>query len=140
MRKESDYISDDDIIRDAIKRGTTRKAAVLREAGGPLSARGAATLLGISSKELKAKKSLLAVSMDNGEVVWPAFQFESQAMLNAIEKLLAAVNVDEPWMRLNFLFLRLQELGGKTPVQAIREGSLDAVILAAMHYGEHGAS
>jgi hypothetical protein len=140
MHRRSDHISDSDIIKNAIERGVKRKAAVLREAGGPLSAHDAARLLGTSPEALRAGKSLLAVSVDNGKLVWPAFQFESQAMLDAIEKYLAAVNVDEPWAQLNFLFLRLQELDGRTPVQAIRDGSLDQVILAARHFGEQGAS
>lgn len=140
MHRASDYISDADIIRDAIERGVKRKAALVREAGGPLSAREVATLLGINPEELKAKKSYLAVSMDNGELVWPAFQFESHAMLSAVEKVCAAVNVDGAWAHLSFLFLHLQELGGRTPVQAIREGSLKSVILAASHFGDQGAS
>jgi hypothetical protein len=39
------------------------------------------------------------------------------------------MSVDEGWMPLNFLFLHLQELDG----QAIRDGSLDLVALAASH-------
>lgn len=102
MHRASDYISDADIIRDAIERGVKRKAALVREAGGPLSAREVATLLGINPEELKAKKSYVAVSMDNGELVWPAFQFESHAMLSAVEKVCAAVNVDGAWAHLSF--------------------------------------
>jgi hypothetical protein len=140
MSGRSDHISDSEVIKNAVERGVKRKAAVLREAGGPLSAHDAARLLGSTPEALRASRSLLAVPMDNGEVVWPAFQFESQAMLEAIEKYLAAVKVDDPWVQLGFLYLRLQELDGRTPVQAIRDGLLDQVILAARHYGEHGAS
>jgi hypothetical protein len=141
MRKSSDCGRRDvDIIRDAIERGAERKSALLFESGGPLSGREVAKLLGISLEELKAKNYLLAVLMDNGEPGWPAFQFESHVMLSAVEKVCAAVNVDSGWARLSFFFLHLQELDGRTPVQAIREGSLCAVVLAASHFGEHGAS
>jgi len=139
MHRTNDYMSDADVIRDALERGVKRKAALLREAGGPLSAGEVASLLGISLEEVKARP-LLAVLLDNGECVWPAFQFESHAMLSAVEKVRAAVNVEGAWAHLTFLFLHLQELAGRTPVQAIREGSLDAVLLAARHYGDHGAS
>jgi hypothetical protein len=78
--------------------------------------------------------------MEDGELVWPAFQFESRAMIDGVKKVLQMMEGDEPWGQLNFFFLHLQELGGRTPVQAIREGSLDSVVMAASHFGEHGAS
>lgn len=129
-----------DIIGNAIKRGLKRKAALLREAGGGLSVSEASKLLGIDSGELERTHSLLSVPMDSGELVWPAFQFERRAMIHSIGKVLAAIYVDDPWMRLSFFFLKLGELDGQTPVQAIRERSLDVVILAARHFGDHGAS
>lgn len=128
------------IIGDAIKRGLKRKAALLRDAGGGLSVSDASKLLGIDSGELESRDSLLSVPMDSGEFVWPAFQFESRAMIQSIGEVLAAISVDDSWMRLNFFFLKLGELDGRTPVQAIRERSLDAVVLAARHFGDHGAS
>jgi len=76
----------------------------LREAGRPLSAREVVTLHGINPEELEAKKSLPAVSMDNGELVWPAFQFESDRMLSAIEKVRSAANVGGAWAFLSFFF------------------------------------
>jgi hypothetical protein len=129
-----------DIIEDAIKRGKKRKTALLREAGGGMPVGEAAKLLGVNTEELEGCKSLLSVSMDSGAFVWPAFQFESRAMIHGVGEVLAAINVVDPWTRLNFFFLRPDELGGRTPVQAIREGSLDAVVLAAGHFGDHGAS
>lgn len=71
---------------------------------------------------------------------YPAFQFENQAMVAAVAAVLAAIRVDEPWMRLNFFFLHLDELEGRRPIDAIRDGSTEAVIMAARHFGEHGAS
>lgn len=130
----------DKIIREAIERGVQRKAALLREAGGLLSANEVANLLRISGEELLCRKSLLTISLDDNALGWPAFQFESRAMVDAVERVLQAINVEAPWAQLGFFFLRLQELDGRTPIQAIRDGSLDAVVLAAHHYGYHGAS
>ena len=51
-----------------------------------------------------------------------------------------AIQVDDPWGRLNFCFLHLGELDGRMPIEAIREGDVEAAIRAARHYGDHGAS
>jgi hypothetical protein len=61
-------------------------------------------------------------------------------MLCGVEKVLEAMNVIDPWAKLNFFLLQLQELEGKTPIQAIRKGSVEPVVLAARHFGDHGAS
>lgn len=61
-------------------------------------------------------------------------------MIKAVGAVLEVFDATEPWMPLTFFFLRMQELGGKTPVASVRQGLLDAVVLAARHYGQHGAS
>lgn len=111
----------------------------MRDAGGLLSADEVADALRISAEDSTAKPSLLSIPIQNGELAWPRFQFESRDMLHGVETVLEAINVNDAWSRLHF-FLPLQELDGRTPVQAIRDGSLDEVVLAAKHFGEHGAS
>jgi len=72
--------------------------------------------------------------------MYPAFQFESDLMQAGITAVVKAINVDDPWAILHFLFLRLGELKGRTPVEAIRKGKADAVARAATHFGEQDAS
>lgn len=129
---------DADVIRAARARGRRRKIELLRRAGGLLTVRQAVDLVGIGDSAL-IRRRLILVKTRNLEG-FPAFQFESPMMIRSVEAVLAALDTDEPWMQLTFFFLRLQELGGKTPVAAIREGLLDPVLLAATHYGQHGAS
>jgi hypothetical protein len=50
------------------------------------------------------------------------------------------MDVEEPWMQLSFFFLRLDELDGGRPVDTLRDGALKSVVLAASHFGQHGAS
>ena len=134
MRKQRE------VIEDAIEHGTKLKAALLSAAGEPLTAESAAALLAISYEDLKTLASFLAVWMSDGQIRWPSFQFESQIMIDAVPRVLATIGVEGSWPQLSFCFLHMQDLGGRTPVQAIREGDLDAVIVAACHFGEHGAS
>lgn len=128
----------ENIIREARERGAKLKAALLRKAGGPMPANEVATLLGLSIAQVTQNKSLLAVPLDDGSLAWPRFQFESQAMMDGVEKIRNAIQVEEPWAQLNFLFLHLKELDGKMAVEAIREQSVVKAILAARHFGDHG--
>lgn len=128
------------VLEDAIKRGKIRKAQLVQEAGGFLTTADAARVLGIDARHLRENRSLIAVRMDSGDIGYPAFQFENEAMLAGVAAVLAAIGVDEPWMRLSFFFLRLDELERRRPIDAIRDGSIKAVVLAAHHFGEHGAS
>jgi hypothetical protein len=128
------------ILEDATKRGVKLKAALLRKAGGLLPAQDAARLVGISRRGLRAKRSLIAIQMGNGDNGYPAFQFENETILAGVAAVLEAINVEDPWMRLNFFFMRFDELDGGMPIDAIRNGSIEAVVLAAEHFGDHGAS
>jgi hypothetical protein len=141
MRKQRmRFESSEDIIQEALNRGAKLKAALLSEAGGPLFVGEVAALLGISEEQVTQRKSLLALPLDGSSTAWPAFQFESQAMMDGVEAIMAAIQVDHLWSQLHFLFLPTKELCGKTAVQVIREGSPAEAVLAARHYGDHGAS
>jgi hypothetical protein len=138
IKKQMIRASDTDVIRAAKARGRRRKVELLLKAGGLLTVRQAADLLGVSDNTLVSQR-LIYVRTRNRDG-YPAFQFESPMMTRSVEATLTALDTDHPWVQLNFFFLRLQELGGKTPAAALREGSLDAVVLAAKHYLRHGAS
>lgn len=135
--------NDDSVIERALARGAKLKEELIERAGGLLSSRKAANLLGISPQALHKRMNkgrLLAIGLAGGDLGYPAFQFESEAMQTGVAAVLASIGVDEPWGRLNFLFLTLDELGGETAVDAIRAGKTAAAVLAAGHYGEHGAA
>jgi hypothetical protein len=130
----------DQILEDAKRRGNKLKVELLHKAGGLLTAQEAAPLVGTTMQGLGSMRLLIALRMDSGDFGYPAFQFESEAMLTGVSTVLDAINVDEPWACLNFFFMHLDELDDKMPVEAIRNGSIDAVVLAARHFGDHGAS
>jgi hypothetical protein len=100
-------------------------------------------VLHIAPQTLRKRKDrgkLLTVKLSSGDLGYPAFQFESESMLAGIAMVLTAIEVDEPWARLNFMFLKLSELGGERPVDAVRSGNSDVVAVAVKHFGKHGAS
>jgi hypothetical protein len=134
---------DDFVIDDAHVRGAKLKEDLVEKAGGLLSSKKAAEVLGISPRALHkrlSKGSLVALQMAGGGLGYPAFQFENDLMQAGISAVVKAINVNDPWAILSFLFLRLGELEGRTPVEAIRKGKADAAAQAARHFGKHGAS
>jgi hypothetical protein len=126
-----------DEIDRALERGARRKDELVQEAGGLLGAEEVTALLGISP-ELHQRR-LLVVEVAGG-LGYPAFQFESEIMGAGVDAILGAIAVEAPWARFNFMFLNLSELDGARPVDAIRSGKLASAVLAAGHYGNHGAS
>jgi hypothetical protein len=135
--------NEDTVIEEALVRGARLKEELVEKSGGLLISKRVSELIGISPQALHkrmAKGGLIAVGLASGDLGYPAFQFESEAMQSGVAELLKAIGVDDPWPRLAFMFLRLDELGGETPVDAVRAGRVKAAVLAARHHGEHGAS
>lgn len=130
---------DAQVINDALARGATQKRTLFDQAGGLLTLQEAARLLGFTIPVMK-RAQFIYLSAEGGSEGYPRFQFESEEMKNAVQIVLAAIGAEEPWMQLSFFFLSLDELGGARPVDAIRSGKLDAVVVAASHFGCHGAS
>ena len=126
------------VIEAARIRGKARLALLVQEAGGFVTASQAAHLLGITRQQLDAKLPLIFIPGDGGG--YPRFQFESGEMVDGVATVLLAMDVEEPRMQLSFFFLRLDELEGRRPVDALRDGALKSVVLAASHFGRHGAS
>lgn len=128
------------VIRQVSRCGAELKEDLVKRAGGLLSPEEAAGVLGIAVQALSkcANSQALIAVKHNGALGYPAFQFESEAIRVGVAKILEVIGVDDPWMRLNFMFLRLDELG-EMPVDAIRSGRVAAAVIAAKHFGEQGA-
>lgn len=123
-------------------RGIERRRAMIEEAGGAVSVAQAAEMLGISrqavEKRLKAG-SLLGVRIGARTVV-PAFQVDAGESMRGLDRVLKALGVSDPWMRLNFFLTRDRRLKGRTPLVALASGKVDEVVRAAGAYGVHGAA
>ncbi|MEO9337166.1 Rv2175c family DNA-binding protein [Mesorhizobium sp. SB112] len=76
----------------------------------------------------------------DGERGYPAFQIANDGLLPGMSAVVQAFAIDEPWMRLNFMLTGDARLGGRRPIDALRDGQIGEVIDAAQAYGEHGAA
>lgn len=132
----------DDPLAAARLRGATRKAELLREHGGSLSAPQVAKLLGISRQAVdkrRQKGTLFAVELGRAGYTYPVWQFTDKGVLPGLRDVLAAFSVTDPWTKLNVLLTADPRLDGRTPLEALQAGDVELSRRAVAAYGEHGA-
>ena len=131
-----------DPLTEALLRGSEMKRDMLKAEGGALSAQRLADHLAITPQGLGRKRERNQVFwLDVGDgYVYPAFQIGKGGLLRGIREVLDAFTVDDPWMRVNFMLTGDARLGGKRPIDLLRNGKIDEVVTAAAAYGEHGAA
>lgn len=129
-------------LQEAFRRGAEVRRKMLKAEGGVLSTQQFSEKLGITSLELARLRKRNAVFwLDHGDdYVFPSFQLDEKGLLHGISDVLEAFAFEEPLMRVNFMLTGDMRLGGWRPIDALREGRIDDVILAAQAYGEHGAA
>ena len=111
----------------AIARGVEAREALVRKAGGLLSAAEVARMLGITRQAVDKRRGggkLLAVKV-GGDWRYPAAQFgPSGATPAGLEEVIAS---DSPWGALSFLVSEDTVLEGRTPLQILRDGGIDII-------------
>lgn len=130
-----------DPLARAKARGVEIKRRLLEDAGGALEAGEVAELLGITPQAVHQRRhrgTLLAVQRPNGQWVYPRIQFEPVEIANRIGDVLSAFTVEEPWTRLSVLLSASPSLGGRRPIDALREGDVDGAREAVASYGVAG--
>ena len=130
-----------DPLTAAHLRGAGMKRSLLKAEGGVLSARQLAHHLGITPQGLGKKRERRQVFWleVGGGYVYPAFQVGESGLMPGIREVLEALDVDDPWVRASFMLTGDARLGGRRPLDVLREGDIGSVVRAARGYGEHGA-
>lgn len=131
-----------DPLEVAFRRGDERKAALLREPT-MLTGEAAAARLGVSRETINKRAQqgrLLALEFAKRGKRYPEWQFEERLVGLPIERVLASLASLEPWARYRFFTQKQPGTGGRTPVEALQQGELDAVCRAAETWarGEQG--
>lgn len=112
----------------------------MEKAGGVLGVAEVAGLLGLKRDAVdKRRKRERLVAVDLGRHGWryPAFQFAADGLLPGLEEALEALRPEDGWVALSFFLEGAEELGGRTPAEALADGDARAVVEAAALYGEH---
>ena len=131
-----------EIESEVLQRGAEMKRKLLGEEGGVLSAQAFSEKLGITLLELgRMRKRNEVFWLDVGnDYAYPSFQLGENGLLPGIRETLDSFAFDHPWTRVNFMLSGDLRLGGWRPIEALREGRVEEVKLAARAYGEHGAA
>lgn len=124
--------------------------AELQTLGGTLKVNDVADILGITRQavNVRVKKNRLLAFKQNGDFIFPAFQFTDKGLIPGFEDVMNAFDEDtHPMLRLGVLKspLVLNDEGmSKTPIQIMLDGAdpeeLSVAIRAARLFGNHAAS
>ncbi len=135
-------LSEGDPLAKARIRGVRVKRDLLEQGGGTLGAGRVSQLLGISRQAVdKRRQSQALLALRAGErFVYPAWQFVGGQALSGLKRVLRAFDIEDPWMRLGFFLDPNERLDGRSPLDALRAGDVDAVCTAASTYAVHGAA
>jgi len=135
--------SDGDPLIRAKLRGIEHRKRILEKLGGTLSAAQVSELIGISRQAVDRRRSqnqLIGLTQGKRGYAYPGFQFEDGKTLDGLEAVLDALRGHDPWMQSIFFANGNDRLNGRTPLDALRHGRTEAVVLAAEAYGEQGAA
>jgi hypothetical protein len=137
----AELVADDPFVA-AKFRGLKRKQQMLEVAGGAMTSEQVAEVLGISRQAVdkrRAANQLLALTQGRRGYSYPSFQFEDGKTISGLEEVLAELKDLDPWMQMVFFTSPHERLGGGTPLEQLRKGSVNEVKAAASGYGEQGA-
>ena len=130
-----------DPLAPECQRAAQLKRSLLEAEGGALTVAQVASRLDISKqavdKRRRARK-LLALPTTRG-FLYPAWQFTVDGVLPGFEQVLAALHA-EAWTQASWFLTGDSRLGDARPLDVLRRGETERVVVAAAAYGEQGAA
>jgi hypothetical protein len=129
-------------LRAARLRGLSVRAKLIEASEGLLTSSEVASLLGLSRQGVDKRRRegrLLALSLGRRGYFYPQVQFEDDKVVDGLEPTLAGIDLQDPWMKLDFLLGENVRLDGETPLCRLRRGDISTVLGAAAAYGEQVA-
>ncbi|WP_050421228.1 hypothetical protein [Bradyrhizobium tropiciagri] len=116
----------------------------LRRSGGAYDLEQVRTLLRGISRQAVDKRvqegSLLAVPGPSNHRSFPTFQFNVDGtVVEGLKSVQDALPTNNPWTVLNFLAQPDDRLGGRKPIDLLREGKVELVVEAARRMAQQGA-
>lgn len=111
------------------------------QVGPALTQRDTARLLGKTEQAVAKDARLLRVRGRDGRPAYPVLQFDGRAQVAGVDQVLAALrDVVQPLTAASFLTAPHRGLDGRTPVDALRAGDRDAVLLIARRLAARAAA
>jgi hypothetical protein len=128
----------------AILRGKIYAEEDLKAAGGAFDIDQVRNLLhGVSRQAVDKRvneRTLLAVPGPRGHRRFPTLQFDADGSpVAGLKEVQKALDFSSPWAVLNFLVNENDQLGGRLPIEVLRQGAVEQVVAAARSVGVQGA-
>lgn len=116
------------------------KAALAERAGGlaPASEIAAETRVTRQALSKAAGEGRLIAIRTSGGLLFPRCQFHEGRLIQGLSAVLRALRVTDPWTRLSFLLSANARLGGRSPLETLRDGRVEEAVAAAEGFGAHG--
>jgi hypothetical protein len=129
-----------DPLAAARARGVAARERLLKKAGGTLRISEVAEMMGVSRAAVhgrRARGTLLAVPLPNGEHVFPACQFTEEGVPSGLGAFLSAFHQAGPWTKLSVMLAPSRRHGGRSALDLLKEGEVEAAVGIAARHGEH---
>jgi hypothetical protein len=136
-------VSATDPLLPARLRGLAVKKELLTTGGTPWTSSQVAEYLGISRQAVDKRRregKLLGLSLGKRGYRYPVWQFTDGETLAGLEQVLTQLSEYDSWTQLMFLLTGDVRLEGKTPLQCLQQGNLEAVVSSASSYGQQYAA
>ena len=133
-------VTDLDPLVPALARNVEHRQQLLKRAGGVLSADEAGRTLGITRQAVDKRRrsnTMLAVR-EGSDWRYPACQFNEGEVIAGIGDVVRGFASAGPWTTLDFLLAPDTALGGRTPLETLRDGEPDAVLRLVRANGSDG--
>lgn len=125
-----------------LARGLLARERLTQAEGGSISAPEVAQVLGLTRQGVDYQRRaglLIAWRTSEGRWHYPVWQFSAHGMLRGIRECLEALETDREWSAMVFFLSRRDSLGGKRPLDLLKEGKLAEAVGAAKRHLRHGA-
>lgn len=122
-------VADLDPLVPALARSVEHRGQLLRRAGGVLSAEDAGKIVGVSRQAIDKRRrsdTILAIR-EGSDWKYPACQFQDGEVLPGIADVVRGFKTQGAWAALDFLLANDSALGGRSPLEALRQGDRAAV-------------
>jgi hypothetical protein len=125
-----------------LARGLLARQRLTEAEGGSISAPEVARILGLTRQGVDYQRReglLIAWRTSEGRWHYPVWQFSPHGMLPGIRECLKELETDPEWGAMIFFLSRRDSLGGKRPLDLLKEGRLEEALSAARRHLRHGA-
>ena len=123
-------VTDLDPLVPALARNVEHRQQLLKRAGGVLSAEDAGRTLGITRQAVDKRRrsnTMLAVR-EGSDWRYPVCQFHEGEVIAGISDVVRGFASAGPWATLDFLLAADTVLGGRSPLEMLRDGEREAVL------------